>query len=67
MNNLFIFQIFLYYDVTLPSMTITPLNPMKDFESEETRVLEKLLGECNINEKQQKMQQLTDWLLYGLH
>lgn len=47
-------------------MTITPLNPMKDFESDETQVLEKLLGECNINEKQQKMQQLTEWLLYGV-
>ncbi|KYQ58744.1 Integrin-alpha FG-GAP repeat-containing protein 2 [Trachymyrmex zeteki] len=57
----------LYYDVTLPSMTITPLNPVKDFESDETQVLEKLLGECNINEKQQKMQQLTEWLLYGVH
>ncbi|KYN09669.1 Integrin-alpha FG-GAP repeat-containing protein 2 [Trachymyrmex cornetzi] len=57
----------LYYDVTLPSMTITSLNPMKDFESDETQVLEKLLGECNVNEKQQKMQQLTEWLLYGVH
>ncbi|KYN01451.1 Integrin-alpha FG-GAP repeat-containing protein 2 [Cyphomyrmex costatus] len=59
--------IYLYYDVTLPSMTITALNPMKDFESDEMQVLEKLLGECNINEKQQKMRQLTEWLLYGVH
>ncbi|XP_071574123.1 KICSTOR complex protein ITFG2 isoform X2 [Temnothorax nylanderi] len=64
--NTFSNKIFLYYDVTLPSMTITPLNPMKDFESDETHVLEKLLGECNINDKQQKIQQLTEWLLYGV-
>lgn len=48
-------------------MTITALNPMKDFESDEMQVLEKLLGKCNTNEKQQKMQQLTEWLLYGVH
>ncbi|XP_011693174.1 PREDICTED: integrin-alpha FG-GAP repeat-containing protein 2-like [Wasmannia auropunctata] len=65
--NTFNNKIVLYYDVTLPSMTITPLNPMKDFEPDETQVLEKLLGECNVNEKQQKMQQLTEWLLYGVH
>ncbi|XP_071652075.1 KICSTOR complex protein ITFG2 isoform X2 [Temnothorax longispinosus] len=64
--NTFSNKIFLYYDVTLPSMTITPLNPMKDCESDETHVLEKLLGECNINDKQQKIQQLTEWLLYGV-
>ncbi|XP_011163227.1 KICSTOR complex protein ITFG2 isoform X2 [Solenopsis invicta] len=65
--NTFNNKIFLYYDVTLPSMTITPLNPMKDFESDEMQVLEKLLGECNTNDKQQKMQQLTEWLMYGVH
>ncbi|KAG5326809.1 ITFG2 protein, partial [Acromyrmex heyeri] len=65
--NTFNNKICLYYDVTLPSMTITSLNPIKDFESNETQVLEKLLGECNINDKQQKMQQLTEWLLYGVH
>ncbi|KAL0127010.1 hypothetical protein PUN28_005386 [Cardiocondyla obscurior] len=65
--NTFNNKIFLYYDVTLPSMTITPLNPMKDFESDEVQILEKLFGECNINEKQQNMQQLTEWLLYGAH
>lgn len=65
--NTFNNKIFLYYDVTLPSMTITALNPMKNFESDEMQVLEKLLGKCNTNEKQQKMQQLTEWLLYGVH
>lgn len=66
-TTLSIFQIFLYYDVSLPSMTISSLNPVKDFELDEMQVLEKLLGECSINEKQQKMQQLTEWLLYGVH
>jgi len=46
-------------------MTMSPLNPVKDFELDEMQVLEKLLGECNTNEKQQKMQ-LTEWLLYGV-
>ncbi|XP_011630167.1 KICSTOR complex protein ITFG2-like [Pogonomyrmex barbatus] len=64
--NTFNNKIFLYYDVTLPSMIITPLNPMKDFESDEMQALEKILGKCNTNEKQQKMQQLTEWLLYGV-
>ncbi|XP_012531572.1 KICSTOR complex protein ITFG2 [Monomorium pharaonis] len=64
--NTFNNKIFLYYDVILPSMTITPLNPTKDFESDEMQALDKLLGECNTNEKQQKIQQLTEWLLYGI-
>ncbi|XP_012217646.2 KICSTOR complex protein ITFG2 [Linepithema humile] len=64
--NTFNNKIFLYYDVSLPSMTISPLNPVKDFELDEMQVLEKLLGECSTNEKQQKMQQLTEWLLYGV-
>lgn len=63
----FLFQIFLYYDVTLPSMTISPLNPVEDLDLGEMKILEKLLGECNVNERQQKMQQLTEWLLYGVH
>lgn len=64
--NTFNNKIFLYYDVSLPSMTISPLNPVTNFQSDEMHVLEKLLGECSTNEKQQKMQQLTDWLLYGV-
>ncbi|CAL1688517.1 unnamed protein product [Lasius platythorax] len=65
--NTFNNKIFLYYDVILPSMTINSLNPMKDFESDEMQTLKELLGECSTNEKQQKMQQLTEWLLYGVH
>lgn len=63
----YLVQIFLYYDVILPSMTINALNPMKDFESDEIQILKELLGECSSNEKQRKMQQLTEWLLYGVH
>ncbi|XP_050448485.1 KICSTOR complex protein ITFG2-like isoform X2 [Cataglyphis hispanica] len=65
--NTFNNKIFLYYDVILPSMTINALNPMKDFESDEIQILKELLGECSTNEKQRKMQQLTEWLLYGVH
>lgn len=65
--NTFNNKIFLYYDVILPSMTINPLNPMKDFESDEMQTLKELLDDCGANEKQQKMQQLTEWLLYGIH
>ncbi|XP_014468073.1 PREDICTED: integrin-alpha FG-GAP repeat-containing protein 2-like [Dinoponera quadriceps] len=65
--NTFNNKIFLYYDVTLPSMTVSPLNPTEDLESNEVQLLEKLLGECSVGERQQKMQQLTEWLLYGVH
>ncbi|XP_070164194.1 KICSTOR complex protein ITFG2 [Polyergus mexicanus] len=65
--NTFNNKIFLYYDVILPSMTINALNPMKDFESDEIQTLKELLGKCSTNEKQRKMQQLTEWLLYGVH
>ncbi|XP_011343520.2 KICSTOR complex protein ITFG2 [Ooceraea biroi] len=63
--NTFNNKIFLYYDVTLPSMTITPLNPMEDLDPEEIQILEKLMGKCSTSERQEKMQQLTEWLLYG--
>ncbi|XP_020293872.1 integrin-alpha FG-GAP repeat-containing protein 2-like isoform X1 [Pseudomyrmex gracilis] len=64
--NTFNNKIFLYYDVTLPSMTINPLDPTKTFEPDEVQVLKKLLGECSISEKQQKIKQLTEWLLYSV-
>ncbi|XP_032679847.1 KICSTOR complex protein ITFG2-like isoform X1 [Odontomachus brunneus] len=63
--NTFNNKIFLYYDVTLPSMTVSPLNPTEDLESDQIQLLDKLLGECSVGERQQKMQQLTEWLLYG--
>lgn len=46
-------------------MTVSPLNPTEGLEIEKMEFLEKLLGECSVGERQQKMQQLTEWLLYG--
>lgn len=65
--NTFNNKIFLYYDVTLPNMVISPLNPVIDLNEEEERSLDELLGECNEAEKHRRMQQLTEWLLYGTH
>lgn len=59
-------QIFLYYDVTLPSMVTKPLNPMDELDSEEKKILDNLLGNCTEMEKQQKIRELTEWLLYGI-
>ncbi|CAL7946564.1 unnamed protein product [Xylocopa violacea] len=64
--NSFNNKIFLYYDVTLPSMVTKPLNPTLEFDSEEKKVLDDLLGNCTDTERQQRMQQLTEWLLYGI-
>lgn len=63
--NSFNNKIFLYYDVTLPSMVTKPLNPMDELDSEEKKILDNLLGNCTEMEKQQRIQELTEWLLYG--
>ncbi|XP_076658146.1 KICSTOR complex protein ITFG2 isoform X2 [Halictus rubicundus] len=63
--NTFNNKIFLYYDVTLPSMAIKPLDPLEELDPEERKTFEDLLGRCNGTERSQKMQQLTEWLLYG--
>lgn len=65
--NTFQNKIVLYYDVKLASMVISPLNPSEDLDVEEQGTFQKLLGTdgCSDAEKQQRMQQLTDWLLYG--
>ncbi|XP_029033976.1 KICSTOR complex protein ITFG2-like [Osmia bicornis bicornis] len=63
--NTFNNKIYLYYDVTLPSMVTKPLNPVEDLDPEEKKTLDDLLGNCSDTERQQKMQQLTEWLLYG--
>lgn len=63
--NTFNNKIFLYYDVTLPSMVVNALNPLDELDPEEKEALDELLGNCSPVEKQQKMQQLTEWLLYG--
>lgn len=64
--NSFNNKIFLYYDVTLPSMVTKPLNPMDELDSEEKKTLDNLLGNCTEMEKQQKIRELTEWLLYGI-
>ncbi|XP_017888949.1 KICSTOR complex protein ITFG2-like [Ceratina calcarata] len=64
--NSFNNKIFLYYDVTLPSMVTKPLNPIEELSFEEERTLDDLLGDCTDTERQQRMQQLTEWLLYGM-
>nr|XP_033328915.1 KICSTOR complex protein ITFG2-like [Megalopta genalis] len=63
--NTFNNKIFLYYDVTLPSMVIKPLNPLEELDPEEKNTFDDLLGRCNATERSQKMQQMTEWLLYG--
>ncbi|KAF7391752.1 hypothetical protein HZH68_011295 [Vespula germanica] len=65
--NTFNNKIFLYYDVTLPNMVISPLNPTVDLDEEERKILDEILGESDETEKQRRMQQLTEWLLYGTH
>ncbi|XP_076279454.1 KICSTOR complex protein ITFG2 [Lasioglossum baleicum] len=64
--NTFNNKIFLYYDVTLPSMAIKPLDPLEELDPEERKTFEDLLGRCNGTERSQKMQQMTEWLLYGI-
>lgn len=64
--NSFNNKIFLYYDVTLPSMVTKPLNPIEKLDLEEKEILDNLLGNCSDAEKQQKMRELTEWLLYGI-
>ncbi|XP_043506670.1 KICSTOR complex protein ITFG2-like isoform X1 [Frieseomelitta varia] len=63
--NSFNNKIFLYYDVTLPSMVTKPLNPIEELDFEEKKILDNLLGNCTDIERQQKLQELTEWLLYG--
>ncbi|KAL2723927.1 KICSTOR complex protein ITFG2-like [Vespula squamosa] len=65
--NTFNNKIFLYYDVTLPNMVISPLNPTVDLDEEERKILDEIIGESDETEKQRRMQQLTEWLLYGTH
>lgn len=64
--NSFNNKIFLYYDVTLPSMVTKPLNPIEELSFEEKKTLDDLLGDCTDTERQHRIQQLTEWLLYGM-
>ena len=36
-----------------------------DMDFEEKKILDNLLGNCTDIERQQKLQELTEWLLYG--
>lgn len=47
-------------------MVTKPLNPMDELDSEEKKILDDLLGNCTEMEKQQKIRELTEWLLYGI-
>lgn len=47
-------------------MITKPLNPIELLDAAEEKVLDGLLGNCTGTEKQQKVQQLTEWLLYGI-
>ncbi|XP_053982960.1 KICSTOR complex protein ITFG2-like isoform X1 [Hylaeus volcanicus] len=64
--NTFNNKIFLYYDVTLPSMVIKSFNPLEELDPEEKKTLDDLLQNCHGTERQQRMQQFTEWLLYGI-
>ena len=47
-------------------MVIKPLNPVEELDLEEKQTLDGLLGNCSDTERQQRMQQFTEWLLYGM-
>lgn len=47
-------------------MVTKPLNPIEKLDFEEKEILDNLLGNCSDAEKQQKMRELTEWLLYGI-
>ncbi|XP_066587927.1 KICSTOR complex protein ITFG2-like isoform X2 [Prorops nasuta] len=65
--NTFNNKIFIYYDVILPSMKISPLKPEEDLSEEEKKALWKIIGDGDETERQQKLQQFTEWLLYEAH
>ena len=46
-------------------MVTKPLNPIEELDFEEKKILDNLLGNCTDIERQQKLQELTEWLLYG--
>ncbi|XP_014204245.1 KICSTOR complex protein ITFG2 [Copidosoma floridanum] len=61
-------KIFLYYDVSLPSMMVTALNAEGLLEQEEQKeMLRKLLTGSSDCEREAQLKQLTEWLLYGTH
>ncbi|CAG5101105.1 Similar to Itfg2: KICSTOR complex protein ITFG2 (Mus musculus) [Cotesia congregata] len=59
-------KIFLYYDVMLPSMLAKGLDPLESLSPEQKKMIDNLFGECSDSERDKKMQQLTEYLLYGM-
>ncbi|XP_011494279.1 PREDICTED: integrin-alpha FG-GAP repeat-containing protein 2-like [Ceratosolen solmsi marchali] len=64
--NNFFNKIFLYYDVSLPSMVITALNPEETLDSKEKNLLNEILKGKSDSEREVQLKQLTEWLLYGM-
>lgn len=67
--NTFRNKMFLYYDVVLPSMVISPLNPLKDLEPNISKVVEDYIAASDKDEYSgdEKLQSLTKYLLYGFY
>ncbi|XP_012259627.2 KICSTOR complex protein ITFG2-like [Athalia rosae] len=65
--NTFHNKIFLYYDVILPSMVVSALDPLEELDEEEKLILDDLISKNVGNgiSKEHKMQIFTEWLLYG--
>ncbi|XP_058793852.1 KICSTOR complex protein ITFG2-like isoform X2 [Phymastichus coffea] len=62
--NNFANKIFLYYEVRLPSLVVTALNPEEWLHEAEQRLLDGTLKESS-DERELRLKRLTDWLLYG--
>ncbi|KAK0093936.1 hypothetical protein PV326_012298 [Microctonus aethiopoides] len=59
-------KIFLYYDVILPSLTIKQFEPNDIMTLKQKNFIDELIGDCTDTERVKKMQQLTEYLLYGM-
>lgn len=59
-------QIFLYYDVILPSLRIKQFEPNDIMTLNQKKFIDELIGDCTDTERVKKMQQLTEYLLYGM-
>ncbi|XP_057323821.1 KICSTOR complex protein ITFG2-like [Microplitis mediator] len=59
-------KIFLYYDVVLPSMLAKGLDPLESLTPEQKKFVDNLIGDCAAADRDKKMQQLTEYLLYGM-
>ncbi|XP_034939302.1 KICSTOR complex protein ITFG2-like isoform X2 [Chelonus insularis] len=58
-------KIFLYYDVVLPSMVATSIDPLDSLTIEQKEFINKLVGECTEADRDKKLQLLTEYLLYS--